>query len=214
MILRRLFLALVAVMLASVHAVGEVDFGKPVTWDCHSLIIGGRRVCGVMGEVHYSRIPADEWRREVHKMKEGGITMIACYVFWNHIEELENQFDWSGQRHLRAFLSVCKDEVNDKRVWNFNFELSDNQYYFSVSVMCHEMFHTLGAPDLYHYDDEVGFAPVGPWDLMGQNGATPQHPGVYMKHKYGSGDHRHRHMMPTATMQQQTSKSCSFSYFI
>ena len=29
-----------------------------VTWDKYSLIIDGRRVCPVMGEVHYSRIPA------------------------------------------------------------------------------------------------------------------------------------------------------------
>ena len=81
-----------------------------VKWDKHSLIIDGRRVCPVMGEVHYSRIPAAEWKTEVSKMKEGGVTMIACYVFWNHIEEIENQFDWSGQRNLRAFLEVCKQE--------------------------------------------------------------------------------------------------------
>ncbi len=84
-------------------------FGKPVSWDRHSLIIDGQRLCGVMGEVHYSRIPANEWREEVEKMKAGGITMLACYVFWNHIEEVENQFDWSGQRNLRAFLEVCKE---------------------------------------------------------------------------------------------------------
>ena len=81
-----------------------------VKWDKHSLIIDGRRVCPVMGEVHYSRIPAAEWKTEVSKMKEGGVTMIACYVFWNHIEEIENQFDWSGQRNLREFLEVCKHE--------------------------------------------------------------------------------------------------------
>ena len=81
-----------------------------VNWDKHSLIIDGRRVCPVMGEVHYSRIPAQEWKNEVRKMKEGGVTMIACYVFWNHIEEIENQFDWSGQRNLRNFLEVCKQE--------------------------------------------------------------------------------------------------------
>ena len=81
-----------------------------VEWDKHSLIIDGRRVCPVMGEVHYSRIPAQEWETEVRKMKEGGVTMIACYVFWNHIEEIENQFDWSGQRNLRHFLEVCKQE--------------------------------------------------------------------------------------------------------
>lgn len=81
-----------------------------VTWDSHSLIIDGKRVVPVMGEIHYSRVPADEWQREVKKMKDGGVTIIACYVFWNHIEETEGQYDWSGQRNLRRFLEICKDE--------------------------------------------------------------------------------------------------------
>ena len=81
-----------------------------VTWDKYSLMIAGRRVCPVMGEVHYSRIPQTEWAEEVRKMKDGGVTVIACYVFWNHIEETEGVFDWSGQRCLRQFLEVCKQE--------------------------------------------------------------------------------------------------------
>lgn len=36
-----------------------------VEWDHHSLIIDGRRVVPVMGEVHYSRIPAEEVTRIV-----------------------------------------------------------------------------------------------------------------------------------------------------
>ncbi|WP_044109699.1 beta-galactosidase [Xylanibacter brevis] len=86
------------------------DFGKPVTWDRHSLIVDGRRICPVMGEIHYSRVPAEEWQREVHLMKEGGVTMIATYVFWNHVEEQEGIFRWDGQRNLRRFLEVCKAE--------------------------------------------------------------------------------------------------------
>ena len=86
------------------------DFGKPVTWDAKSLIIDGRRVCPVMGEIHYSRVPADEWQQEVRKMREGGVTIIATYVFWSHIEEQEGIFRWDGQRDLRRFLEVCKQE--------------------------------------------------------------------------------------------------------
>ncbi len=86
------------------------NFGKEVKWDRQSLIIDGRRVCPVMGEVHYSRIPADEWAAEVRKMKEGGVNIIATYVFWNHIEEEEGIFRWDGQRSLRRFLEVCKQE--------------------------------------------------------------------------------------------------------
>jgi len=81
-----------------------------VTWDRHSLIIDGHRVCPVMGEIHYSRIPANEWQREVRRMKEGGVTIIATYIFWNHVEEQEGVFRWDGQRSLRRFLEICKQE--------------------------------------------------------------------------------------------------------
>ena len=86
------------------------DFGKSVAWDKHSLMIDGQRVCPVMGEIHYSRLPESEWQAEVHKMKEGGVTIIATYVFWNHIEEQEGIFRWDGQRNLRRFLEICKQE--------------------------------------------------------------------------------------------------------
>ena len=81
-----------------------------VKWDKHGLMIDGRRVVPVMGEVHYSRIPADEWQREVRKMKDGGVTIIATYLFWSHIEEREGIFRWDGQRNLRQFLEICKQE--------------------------------------------------------------------------------------------------------
>ena len=81
-----------------------------VRWDKQSLLIDGKRVCPVMGEIHYSRVPANEWADEVRKMKQGGVTIIATYVFWNHVEEHEGVFDWSGQRNLRRFIEVCKDE--------------------------------------------------------------------------------------------------------
>ena len=103
----------ISALLLSLLAVGTLwaaDFGKKVSWDQHSLIIDGHRVCPVMGEIHYSRLPESEWRREVQKMKEGGVTIIATYVFWNHIEEQEGIFRWDGQRSLRKFIEICRDE--------------------------------------------------------------------------------------------------------
>lgn len=76
--------------------------------------------------------------------------------------------------------------IGDLRVWDFNFELSDNDWYFSNSTLCHEMSHSLGAPDLYHYYDDNGYTPVGGWDLMAQNASVPQHWGAYMKYRYGN----------------------------
>jgi len=108
--MKRLFVIAALASLAWCPRSVASDFGKPVTWDRHSLMVDGRRVCPVMGEIHYSRVPADEWQQEVRKMKEGGVTIIATYVFWNHIEEEEGIFRWDGQRSLRRFLEVCKEE--------------------------------------------------------------------------------------------------------
>ena len=74
--------------------------------------------------------------------------------------------------------------INGKRVYTFNFQLADATDYFNTSTMCHEMNHSLGAPDLYHYS-YLGPAPVGIWDLMENNAMPPQHCGAYMKMKYG-----------------------------
>ena len=102
-------LSLLGVMLMSLVAAAQTT-PPVVSWDCHSLMFDGRRVMPVMGEIHYSRLPESEWANEVRKMKEGGVTIIANYVFWNHVEEQQGIFDWSGQRNLRHFIEICKDE--------------------------------------------------------------------------------------------------------
>jgi M6 family metalloprotease-like protein len=70
--------------------------------------------------------------------------------------------------------------IHGKRVWDFTFQPETQS---STYVLCHEMFHTLGAPDLYRYAQD-GFNPVGPWDLMH---AGFVHMGAYMKYRYANG---------------------------
>jgi M6 family metalloprotease-like protein len=69
--------------------------------------------------------------------------------------------------------------INGKRVWDYTFQ-PENQV--SVKTLCHEMFHTLSAPDLYHYDDGgLNLSPAGKWDIMdGGSG----HMGAWMKYTY------------------------------
>jgi beta-galactosidase len=81
--------------------------GTTLTLDSHSLLLNGRPWTPVMGEFHYSRIPANEWREELLKMKAGGVDIVSTYVFWIHHEEIEGQFDWSERRDLRRFVQLC-----------------------------------------------------------------------------------------------------------
>ena len=71
------------------------------------LTLDGKPWLPVMGEFHYSRYPESHWEEELLKMKAGGIQIVATYVFWIHHEEIEGQFDWTGQRNLRKFIELC-----------------------------------------------------------------------------------------------------------
>ncbi|HPS77964.1 MAG TPA: M6 family metalloprotease domain-containing protein, partial [Thermoanaerobaculaceae bacterium] len=73
--------------------------------------------------------------------------------------------------------------INGKQVWDYNLNL---QSWIEVSVLAHEMFHTLGAPDLYHYDSDYQYLqPVWKWDIMDSTTSPPQHMGAHMKIRYG-----------------------------
>lgn len=74
--------------------------------------------------------------------------------------------------------------INGKRVWGYNFHLQNFLKTYGNGVLSHEMFHTLGAPDLYHYSQDA-LDPVGAWDLMASTTNPPQHMGAWMKYTYG-----------------------------
>jgi hypothetical protein len=89
--------------------------GTVLSLDSRSLLRDGRPWAPVMGEFHFSRYPESEWRDELLKIKAGGIDIVASYVFWNHHQETEGPFDWSGRRDLRRFVALC-GEVGLKAV--------------------------------------------------------------------------------------------------
>ena len=72
--------------------------------------------------------------------------------------------------------------LNGKRVWDYLLMLESG---FSVGTLCHEFFHVLGAPDLYHYTDTGAPTACGRWDIMDSNANPPQYMGAFMKYKYG-----------------------------
>ena len=74
--------------------------------------------------------------------------------------------------------------INDKLVSDYNFNMETGGY-FTVGTICHEFFHTLGAPDLYHYYDNTSPNAVGGWDIMEQSSDPPQYMCAFMKWKYG-----------------------------
>lgn len=63
---------------------------------------------GVMGEFHFARCKRENWNDVLCKMKAGGVTVVATYLFWIYHEEIEGQFDFSGDLDVRAFILECQ----------------------------------------------------------------------------------------------------------
>src|SRR5271156_599927 len=89
------------------HLGGVSKTGKSISVNNQYVSKDGKPWLPVMGEFHFSRHPEAYWEEEILKMKAGGVQVISAYIFWIHHEEIEGQFDWSGQRNLRHFVELC-----------------------------------------------------------------------------------------------------------
>lgn len=112
------------------------------TFDNISLLKDGKRVFPIMGEIHYSRVPKKEWSERLLKMKAGGVTLVSSYVIWIHHEEIEGEYDFTGDRDLAAFLQTVKD--------------CGMKMLLRIGPWCHGEVRNGGFPDwLLHKDFEV-----------------------------------------------------------
>ncbi len=90
--------------------------GKEVySYNSECLTCNDRPILPIMGEFHFSRYPEGEWKTAIKNMQQGGVDIVATYVFWIHHEEAEGEWDFSGRRNLKAFLSCCQEA--GMKVW-------------------------------------------------------------------------------------------------
>jgi beta-galactosidase len=63
----------------------------------------------VSGELHFSRLPRSRWEERLRLMRAGGITVVACYIFWIHHEPVEGEARFDGNLDVAAFVRLCGD---------------------------------------------------------------------------------------------------------
>ena len=86
---------------------GKNPTGDEISVNSFYLERNGKPFIPVIGEFHFSRYPQQYWDEELKKMKAGGITVVATYVFWNMHEFKEGKFDWTGDLNVRKFTELC-----------------------------------------------------------------------------------------------------------
>ena len=71
--------------------------------------LDGEKFVVKAAELHYMRIPHEYWDHRIKMCKALGMNTICIYVFWNAHEAKEGIFDFSGNRDLARFVSLCKE---------------------------------------------------------------------------------------------------------
>ncbi|XAM00319.1 beta-galactosidase [Phycisphaeraceae bacterium D3-23] len=84
-----------------------------VTFDSQSFSIDAKRTWLVSGAVHYARTPRGLWADRLRAARQAGLNCIETYVFWNYHETEPGQFDFTGERDLKAFI----EEVGRQGMW-------------------------------------------------------------------------------------------------
>ncbi len=112
---------------------GSDPKGNKIAVNNYYISYNNKAIIPVTGEFHFSRYDEKYWDESIKKMKAGGISMVATYVFWNIHEEKEGVFNWSGNRNLRKFLTLCAD--------------NEMQVIIRIGPFCHGEIRNGGLPD-------------------------------------------------------------------
>ncbi len=59
-------------------------------------------------EVHYPRIPREYWDQRIKMCKALGMNTLCIYIFWNSHEQQQDQFDFTGNNDIRAFVKLAQ----------------------------------------------------------------------------------------------------------
>ena len=88
---------------------GKDNKGNELSATSLYLAKNGKPYIGIMGELHFSRLPRSQWKEALTKMKAGGITIVSTYVIWIYHEMEEGKFDFTGDNDLRAFVEMADE---------------------------------------------------------------------------------------------------------
>ncbi len=77
-----------------------------INFDGKGFIINGQRTFIASGGMEYARVPKELWRDRLLRMKRAGFNCTEMYVFWNFHEPKEDQWNFTGDHDLNAYLQL------------------------------------------------------------------------------------------------------------
>lgn len=85
-----------------------------ITIDRRRILVDGRPRLVLAGEIHYFRVPREQWGERLAQLRAAGANAVATYVPWLWHELPDGTLDLTGatrpERDLGAFLDLCAAE--------------------------------------------------------------------------------------------------------
>ncbi len=79
-----------------------------INFDGRGFLVHGKRTFIASGGMEYTRIPRALWRDRLLRLKRAGFNCVEIYTFWNAHEPRPNEFDFTGDLDLDAFLKTVQ----------------------------------------------------------------------------------------------------------
>ena len=73
-----------------------------------TFLLNGKPFVVKAAEVHYPRIPQPYWEQRIKMCKALGMNTLCIYIFWNSHEPQQDQFDFTGNNDIRAFVKLAQ----------------------------------------------------------------------------------------------------------
>ncbi|MBP5381640.1 MAG: beta-galactosidase [Bacteroidaceae bacterium] len=73
-----------------------------------TFLLNGKPFVVKAAEVHYPRIPQPYWEQRIKMCKALGMNTLCIYIFWNSHEPEKDQFDFTGNNDIRAFVKLAQ----------------------------------------------------------------------------------------------------------
>lgn len=73
-----------------------------------TFLLNGKPFVVKAAEVHYPRIPRPYWEQRIKMCKALGMNTLCVYVFWNIHEQKMDEFDFTDNNDLRAFVKLAQ----------------------------------------------------------------------------------------------------------
>ena len=80
-----------------------------LTYQDKNFYLDSKPYTVISGTIHYFRVPKEYWYDRLLKLKECGFNTVETYTCWNLHEPKENEFDFSGNLDIEAFIKIARD---------------------------------------------------------------------------------------------------------